>query len=73
MTEVFKCRKMGTKCCAPKSLIRETLGQKDEEVAVPKITTVTPTNVSHSTPPWMLLNITSTPSKFSFSHYQLFY
>lgn len=26
MTEIFKCRKSGTKCCAPKSLIREALG-----------------------------------------------
>lgn len=31
MTEIFKCRKVGTKCCAPKSLIREALGQKDSE------------------------------------------
>lgn len=30
MTEVFKCRKLGTKCCASKSLIREALGQKDD-------------------------------------------
>lgn len=31
MTEIFKCRKAGTKCCAPKSLIREALGQKDND------------------------------------------
>jgi len=31
MTEIFKCRKAGTKCCAPKSLIKEAaLGQIDE-------------------------------------------
>ncbi|KAL1493118.1 hypothetical protein ABEB36_011241 [Hypothenemus hampei] len=30
MTEIFKCRKAGTKCCAPKSLIKEALGQKEE-------------------------------------------
>lgn len=30
MTELFKCRKSGTKCCAPKSLIKEALGQKEE-------------------------------------------
>ncbi|XP_060537033.1 protein masquerade isoform X2 [Cylas formicarius] len=30
MTEIFKCRKAGTKCCAPKSLIKEAVGQKDE-------------------------------------------
>ena len=29
MTEMFKCRKSGTKCCAPKSLIKEALGQKE--------------------------------------------
>lgn len=29
MTEIFKCRKSGTKCCAPKSLIREALGHKE--------------------------------------------
>jgi len=26
MTELFKCRKHGTQCCAPKSIIREKLG-----------------------------------------------
>lgn len=31
MTEIFKCRKAGTKCCAPKTLIREALGHKDNE------------------------------------------
>lgn len=31
MTEIFKCRKAGTKCCAPKSSIREALGQQDTE------------------------------------------
>lgn len=31
MTEIFKCRKAGTKCCAPKSLIREALGHIDPE------------------------------------------
>ncbi|XP_050314742.1 protein masquerade [Anthonomus grandis grandis] len=30
MTEIFKCRKASTKCCASKSLIKEALGQKDE-------------------------------------------
>ncbi|KAE8746179.1 hypothetical protein FOCC_FOCC007051 [Frankliniella occidentalis] len=28
MTELFKCRKAGTQCCAPKSIIHETLDQK---------------------------------------------
>ncbi|CAH1120964.1 unnamed protein product [Ceutorhynchus assimilis] len=39
MTEIFKCRKSGTKCCAPKSSIKEALGQKDE--APPKDNTTT--------------------------------
>lgn len=30
MTELFKCRKSGTKCCAPKSMIREVMGFKEE-------------------------------------------
>ncbi|XP_030756473.1 protein masquerade [Sitophilus oryzae] len=30
LTDVFKCKKPGLKCCAPKSLIKEVLGQKDE-------------------------------------------
>lgn len=30
MTDVFKCRKSGTKCCAPKSLIKEAISGKDE-------------------------------------------
>lgn len=28
MTELFKCRKSGTQCCAPKSVIREYQEQK---------------------------------------------
>lgn len=44
MTELFKCRKSGTKCCAPKSLIKEALGQKDE---TPYSSTVSP--IEHTT------------------------
>ncbi|XP_046687888.1 protein masquerade isoform X2 [Homalodisca vitripennis] len=29
MTELFKCRKSGTQCCAPKSMIRELIEQKN--------------------------------------------
>ncbi|CAH0562526.1 unnamed protein product [Brassicogethes aeneus] len=29
MTEVFKCRKSGTKCCAPKTLIKEASNKED--------------------------------------------
>lgn len=29
MTELFKCRKSGTQCCAPKSVIRELVEQKN--------------------------------------------
>lgn len=31
MTGLFKCRKSGTKCCAPKSVIREAAGYKEDE------------------------------------------
>lgn len=34
MTEIFKCRKAGTKCCAPKSLIKEALGHKDTDLSL---------------------------------------
>lgn len=30
MTELFKCRKSGTQCCAPKSMIREVIEQKTQ-------------------------------------------
>lgn len=29
MTEIFKCKKSGTQCCAPKSVIREVMDQKN--------------------------------------------
>jgi kallikrein len=45
MTELFKCRKSGTKCCAPKSLIKEALGQKEESTH--KVSTQA--NVDHTT------------------------
>jgi hypothetical protein len=28
MTDLFRCHKSGTQCCAPKSMIREVLDQK---------------------------------------------
>ncbi|CAH0384577.1 unnamed protein product [Bemisia tabaci] len=31
MTDVFKCRKTGTQCCAPKSLIRDVLDSKSPQ------------------------------------------
>lgn len=34
MTELFKCRKPGNKCCAPKSMIREVMGFKEESTPV---------------------------------------
>lgn len=50
MTELFKCRKAGTKCCASKSLIKKALGQKDTppESTSPAMTVgyTTPTPVS---------------------------
>ncbi|KAL3290114.1 hypothetical protein HHI36_023481 [Cryptolaemus montrouzieri] len=46
MTDVFKCRKSGTKCCAPKSLIKEAATGKDE--IAEKDSTVPP-SVSYST------------------------
>lgn len=46
MTDVFKCRKSGTKCCAPKSLIKEAISGKDE--ATEKESTVPP-KISYTT------------------------
>ncbi|KAG5880629.1 hypothetical protein JTB14_022570 [Gonioctena quinquepunctata] len=48
MTEIFKCRKAGTKCCAPKSLIKEALGQSEE--APPKESTIHSMSVPYTTP-----------------------
>lgn len=41
MTEIFKCTKAGTKCCAPKSMIKEALGQK-EDTPIKDTTTLSP-------------------------------
>ncbi|XP_066158472.1 protein masquerade [Euwallacea fornicatus] len=51
MTEIFKCKKAGTKCCAPKSLIKETaLGQIDD-MHVKYTTTPSPGSVSFTLQP----------------------
>ncbi|KAF5281334.1 hypothetical protein FQR65_LT02965 [Abscondita terminalis] len=42
MTEVFKCRKPATKCCASKSLIREALGNKDSDSSQASQSTLQP-------------------------------
>jgi len=33
MTDLFRCHKSGTQCCAPKSMIREVLDQKNSGTA----------------------------------------
>lgn len=47
MTEVFKCRKPGTKCCAPKTLIKETINQKDDPHK--ESNTLSSLSISHTT------------------------
>nr|CAH7759391.1 unnamed protein product [Callosobruchus chinensis] len=56
MTEIFKCKKAATKCCAPKSMIKEALGQKDDFPA--KESTITPISIQYTT----LSTVTLTPS-----------
>ncbi|CAG9855141.1 unnamed protein product [Phyllotreta striolata] len=58
MTEIFKCRKSGTKCCAPKSLIKEALGQKDD--SPPKDSTQQSLSVQYTTTSPVTLTQTST-------------
>ncbi|KAJ8927242.1 hypothetical protein NQ314_020322 [Rhamnusium bicolor] len=48
MTEIFKCRKAGTKCCAPKSQIKEALKQNEESPV--NESTVQSMSVSFTTP-----------------------
>lgn len=60
MTEIFKCRKAGTKCCAPKSMIKEALGQKDDSPA--KESTIQSFSVPYTTTSSVTLSQTS--SKF---------
>lgn len=62
MTELFKCRKAGTKCCAPKTLIREALGQKPENVSIVKSTTEL-TTTPYFTTSWTINNVSITSSK----------
>ncbi|XP_046397194.1 protein masquerade isoform X2 [Ischnura elegans] len=47
MTDVFKCRKSGTQCCAPKSQIRERLGETSGSQQPP---TMPPPHPSYSGP-----------------------
>ncbi|XP_071451830.1 protein masquerade [Hetaerina americana] len=47
MTDVFKCRKSGTQCCAPKSQIRERLGETTGSQQPP---TLPPPHPSYSGP-----------------------
>lgn len=57
MTEVFKCKKSGTKCCAPKSLIKEVLGQSDEQH---KENTIDSISTQSTTPVYNIID-SSTP------------
>lgn len=42
MTDLFRCHKFGTQCCAPKSMIREILDQKHGSSAQTRNETVSP-------------------------------
>lgn len=46
MTDLFKCKKPGTKCCAPKSSIKEIL-DKDEEDSSSKESATQPTTITY--------------------------
>lgn len=50
MTEVFKCKKLGTKCCAPKSLIKEAVEVKDDNMSIKNISILETNTVPHTTP-----------------------
>ncbi|KAI5645902.1 trypsin domain-containing protein [Phthorimaea operculella] len=56
MTDVFKCKKAGTQCCAPKSKIQEVVGIKDKNDTYPLATSAATqythytTAVTHTTP-----------------------
>ncbi|CAH1979410.1 unnamed protein product [Acanthoscelides obtectus] len=56
MTEIFKCKKAATKCCAPKSMIKEALGQKEDYPL--KESTIPPISIQYTTPS----TVTLTPS-----------
>lgn len=58
MTDIFKCRKAGTKCCAQKSAIRMTLGHNDED-AVSKPTPIQ-TSYSQNLTTWQIINESTT-------------
>ncbi|XP_053615319.1 protein masquerade [Plodia interpunctella] len=47
MTDVFKCKKTGTQCCAPKSKIQEALGIKDRNDSYPLATSAA-THYTHT-------------------------
>lgn len=49
MTEIFKCRKMGTKCCAPKYLIREAIGGNKDVTGITNLTNGTIVDMVNST------------------------
>lgn len=58
MTDIFKCRKSGTKCCAQKSAIREAIGHKGDEI-LPKPTT-SKTGYSPNITTWQIVNESTT-------------
>ncbi|KAL0818690.1 hypothetical protein ABMA28_008035 [Loxostege sticticalis] len=48
MTDVFKCKKSGTQCCAPKSKVQEVVGVRDRNDSFPLATT-TPSYTHYTT------------------------
>ncbi|KAJ8923868.1 hypothetical protein NQ315_010450 [Exocentrus adspersus] len=60
MTEIFKCKKAGTKCCAPKSLIKEALGQVEETHT--EGSTALSMGISYTTPTTLTVTTLSTES-----------
>lgn len=46
MSDLFKCKKPGTKCCAPKSSIKEILDKNDDDLPG-KESVTQPTTISY--------------------------
>lgn len=69
MTELFKCRKSGTKCCAPKSMIREVMGFKEDGPIGQTDNTIQHTSSSQSSTTALAILPTTFSSRFFFSAY----
>lgn len=66
MTDIFKCKKLGTQCCAPKTKIQEHMDKNNKNYTYPYNPNVGPINPNYPPPPQYYNNYPQPPPSHNY-------